>query len=366
MKSKLFPIILGLSVFLMISCNNDATDSQSSLPSNLPESKGTNEFTGKTFQNQNTTFEFDKNTVSQSSNSKISENTRAVEQNNKIQDFYYSYDSENKTLDFQLQQVWGTGIALDYETQLSKAKNQYKQAIVAVKAAIQTMNYIPNADDLNTKIKNQVTSSANEWINSQEALLSEYLEKKYNSVIHFECELSDTKLVLSEKFNNDLADASSKFVYEGDYSVTLNDYDHLIPFKVQKDDSVYVGIPKFDNPKATSGSIEVILYPYPGDIYDASTLATIVTKVSVIPKDVETLTQIGIELATSDTSATLKEFIDSKIGQQMLKGTYEIKDNNITLKFTQVPAIISDIVENGNSIDLTHTPLLGAEFNIVE
>ena len=48
MKSKLFPIILGLSVFLMISCNNDATDSQSSLPSNLPESKGTNEFTGKT------------------------------------------------------------------------------------------------------------------------------------------------------------------------------------------------------------------------------------------------------------------------------------------------------------------------------
>lgn len=366
MKSKLFPIILGLSVFLMISCNNDATDSQSSLPSNLPESKGTNEFTGKTFQNQNTTFEFDKNTVSQSSNSKISENARAAEQNNKIQDFYYSYDSENKTLDFQLQQVWGTGIALDYETQLSKAKNQYKQAIVAVKAAIQTMNYVPNADDLNTKIKNQVTSSANEWINSQEALLSEYLEKKYNSVIHFEYELSDTKLVLSEKFNNDLADASSKFVYEGDYSVTLNDYDHLIPFKVQKDDSVYVGIPKFDNPKATSGSIEVILYPYPGDIYDASTLATIVTKVSVIPTDPETLRQIGIELATSDTSATLKEFIDSKIGQQMLKGTYEIKDNNITLKFTQVPAIISDIVENGNSIDLTHTPLLGAEFNIVE
>lgn len=50
----------------------------------------------------------------------------------------------------------------------------------------------------------------------------------------------------------------------------------------------------------------------------------------------------------------------------MLKGTYEIKDNNITLKFTQVPAIISDIVKNGNSIDLTHTPLLGAEFNIVE
>ena len=365
MKSKLFPIILGLSVFLMISCNNDATDSQSSLPSNLPESKGTNEFTGKTFQNQNTTFEFDKNTVSQSSNSKISENTRAVEQNNKIQDFYYSYDSENKTLDFQLQQVWGTGIALDYETQLSKAKNQYKQAIVAVKAAIQKMNYAPDTD-LNTKIKNQVTSSANEWINSQEALLSEYLEKKYNSVIHFEYELSDTKLVLSEKFNNDLADASSKFVYEGDYSVTLNDYDHLIPFKVQKDDSVYVGIPKFDNPKATSGSIEVILYPYPGDIYDASTLATIVTKVSVIPADPETLRQIGIELATSDTSATLKEFIDSKIGQQMLKGTYEIKDNNITLKFTQVPAIISDIVENGNSIDLTHTPLLGAEFNIVE
>lgn len=366
MKSKLFPIILGLSVFLMISCNNDATDSQSSLPSNLPESKGTNEFTGKTFQNQNTTFEFDKNTVSQSSNSKISENTRAVEQNNKIQDFYYSYDSENKTLDFQLQQVWGTGIALDYETQLSKAKNQYKQAIEAVKAAIQTMNYAPNADDLNTKIKNQVTSSANEWINSQEALLSEYLEKKYNSVIHFEYELSDTKLVLSEKFNNDLADASSKFVYEGDYSVTLNDYDHLIPFLVQKDDSVYVGIPKFDNPKATSGSIEVILYPYPGDIYDASTLATIVTKVSVIPTDPETVRQIAIELATSDTSATLKEFIDSKIGQQMLKGTYEIKDNNITLKFTQVPAIISDIVENGNSIDLTHTPLLGAEFNIVE
>lgn len=366
MKSKLFPIILGLSVFLMISCNNDATDSQSSLPSNLPESKGTNEFTGKTFQNQNTTFEFDKNTVSQSSNSKISENTRAVEQNNKIQDFYYSYDSENKTLDFQLQQVWGTGIALDYETQLSKAKNQYKQAIVAVKTAIQTMNYVPNADDLNTKIKNQVTSSANEWINSQEALLSEYLEKKYNSVIHFEYELSDTKLVLSEKFNNDLADASSKFVYEGYYSVTLNDYDHLIPFKVQKDDSVYVGIPKFDNPKATSGAIEVILYPYPGDIYDASTLAKITEKVSVIPTDLETLTQIGIELATSDTSATLKEFIDSKIGQQMLKGTYEIKDNNITLKFTQVPAIISDIVENGNSIDLTHTPLLGAEFNIVE
>lgn len=366
MKSKLFPIILGLSVFLMISCNNDATDSQSSLPSNLPESKGTNEFTGKTFQNQNTTFEFDKNTVSQSSNSKISENARAVEQNNKIQDFYYSYDSENKTLDFQLQQVWGTGIALDYETQLSKAKNQYKQAIEAVKAAIQTMNYAPNADDLNTKIKNQVTSSANEWINSQEALLSEYLEKKYNSVIHFEYELSDTKLVLSEKFNNDLADASSKFVYEGDYSVTLNDYDHLIPFKVQKDNSVYVGIPKFDNPKATSGSIEVILYPYPGDIYDASTLATIVTKVSVISTDLETLAQIGSELATSDTSATLKEFIDSKIGQQMLKGTYEIKDNNITLKFTQVPAIISDIVENGDSIDLTHTPLLGAEFNIVE
>lgn len=365
MKSKLFPIILGLSVFLIISCNNDATDSQASLPSNLPESKGTNEFTGKTFQNQNTTFEFNKNTVSQSSNSKISENTRAAEQNNKIQDFYYSYDSENKTLYFQLQQVWGTGIALDYETQLSKAKNQYKQAIVAVKAAIQTMSYAPNTD-LNTKIKNQVTSSANEWINSQEALLSEYLEKKYNSVIHFEYELSDTKLVLSEKFNNDLADASSKFVYEGDYSVTLNDYDHLIPFKVQKDNSVYVGIPKFDNPKATSGTVEVILYPYPGDIYDASTLATIVTKVSAIPTDVETLTQIGIELATSDTSATLKAFIDSKIGQQMLKGTYEIKDNNITLKFTQVPAIISDIVKNGNSIDLTHTPLLGAEFNIVE
>lgn len=368
MKSKLHLTIISIAVLFMSACNNQVTYSQDDLPNNLPEANGTNEFTGKTFKNQKTTFEFGDKTVSQSTTSQTSEIARANAQNNKIQDFYYSFDSENKTLDFQLQQVWGTGIATDYEAQLENAKTQYKLAIESVKTAIEEINYFQKNEEINTKIKNQILASAEKWIQSQETLLSEYLEKKYNSVIHFEYELTDKKLVLSEKFNNDLSDASSKFTFEGQHiSVTLNDYDHLIPFKLQKHDSIFVGIPEFEDSKATEGSVEVILYPYAGDIFNTDTIKQITTKItSTIPADINTLINIATELTTSETSTTLQEFIDSELGKQILKGNYKINDKKISLTFTEVPTLISGMVSVNDAIELEYTPLCDAEFDFVK
>lgn len=371
----LVAVMAGLLVF---GCGNiaDSEKKDDSVPNKLSQSQGNNELNGKSFQSSSCSLTFSGDSVTYKADGASSGSLRSATSSLRsastwtdLLKYKYSWNSESnpKTLDFQLSQVWGTGVAQDYEEQLAAAKKKVSATAQAVNEALANDNLYPAAlGSVKEKVKGQVTTKGKAYTDSQQQLLETYLKAKYESVIKFNYELTADKLTLTEQFKKDLTDASSKLTgTSGSATFTLNDYSNLIPFKVEVGGKTYVGVPEIKPNNADSGSLSVQLYPYYGDMTDT----TVATKIAaaVTTKLTEGATSSGVaiaaELGNGSSSSTLDGLLDEAIGGSKLEATYTLSDNGATFSFTTKPSFLSSV---GNSVTMTHQPLLGGTFNLVQ
>lgn len=263
---------------------------------------------------------------------------------------------------------------------------QYNLLSTALLALLNGDALYKSFEDLGTeyvsKIKNSVTSKATEYVSTQKSILNDYLKSKYESVIHFNYELNEEALILTEQFKGDLTSASAKFVGKcGEAIITLNDYDNVIPFKVEVPNDedgydVYIGVPKVEVSTETTGTITVDMFSYPGNMLESSkeVIQNISRKITETIQNTlieiilsESLEEIKSELDSSNSSPIVDNAIDEAIGSFKLKVSYTISENTLTFTFEAdgCPSFLTG-VSFSNSFDLTYTPLLGATYNIVK
>ena len=394
MKKLLF--ILSLFTFLFLGCDNLANSGEDvkgdgndkpSIENNLPESKGTNELANKTFEDPNTKirFSFSNSTVNTSSAPKASLSIVSSEEISSVgSKFNYSFDSTSdpKTLQFQLAGIFDddtNSAAQSYEEQVSMAGLQYDLLSTTLLALLNGDALYQSFASLGTeyvsKIKNSVTSKANKYVSTQKSILNDYLKSKYESVIHFGYELTSTQLILTEQFKGDLTSASAKFVGNyGDAIITLNDYDNVIPFKVEVPNDedgydVYIGVPKVEVSTETTGTITVDMFSYPGNMLESSrdVIQNISSEISDSVRDVLIEALESGELESDPSNETLDDCVDKAIGSFKLKVSYTISGNTLTFTFEAdgCPSFLTG-ESSSNYFNLTYTPLLGATYNIVQ
>ena len=373
MKAIHASLFVGLLASLLIfGCSNitEPEKNDNSIQNNLSQSEGDNELKGKSFQCSSYSLAFSGDSVTYKADADSSSSLRSATTSTwkDLLKYQYSWNSAAtpKTLEFQLGQVWGTGVAQDYEEQLAAAQQQVSATAQAVNKALTNDTLYSRFNTVKDKVKSQVTAKAKAYTDSQQQLLEIYLKAKYESVIKFEYELTADTLTLTEQFQKDLTDASSKLTgMNNEIAFTLNDYSNLIPFKVEVDGKSYVGVPEIEKTDATSGSLSVQLYPYYGDMMDSAVftkIATAVTSKLTTTADVEKIAAIAGELATGENSPTLDNLLDEAIGGFKLAATYTLSDEGATFTFTQEPDFLSTI----GSVTMTHQPLLGGTFTLVQ
>ncbi|MBO5483256.1 MAG: hypothetical protein J5978_08035 [Spirochaetaceae bacterium] len=364
MRKIMFALIILSLSFFILGCPQQPAENKDTpaVTNNLSPSSGENELSGKTFSYGTTSFEFGENTVKHSPT-----DSRAITFD-QAQTFAYSFNTEEKKLEFQLAQTWGVlPEAITYDEHIQWVKDQYKSIANSVIAGLDDAIQIPSGGnvDLDKKITSQVTAKAKALLASQEELLADYLTSKYNAVINFDYELTETELTLTESFNNNIADASSMFRYDNsNLYIVLNDYNALYPFTIKIDEESYIGIPSFSNPQAINGTVEVLLYPFMGLPVDPTTL---VSKSTAFIANEETTTEIVNELILKDTSPALDSAIDAQIGAQKLKADFEVStegSTTLTLTITEVPEYLTGKIEENATFVLNHTPLLAATYSL--
>lgn len=255
-------LLAGLLIF---GCSNitEQEKDDNSIPNNLSQSEGDNELDGKSFQSSSSSYSltFSGDSVTYKADAASSSSLRSADASTwkDLLKYQYSWNSKAnpKTLEFQLSQVWGTGVAQGYEEQLAAAQQKVSATAQAVNEALANDTVYSGFGSAKDKVKKQVTAKARDYTDSQQQLLEKYLKAKYESVIKFNYELTDT-LTLTEQFKRDLTDASSNLTgTSGSATFTLNDYRNLIPFKVEVDGKTYVGVPEITKTDADSGSLSV-------------------------------------------------------------------------------------------------------------
>ena len=224
MKKFLF-IMLIFCVSLFFSCDglldnlplekDEDTETTETIKNNLSESKGTNELTNKTFEDDNSKIQFnfsDSNVIATNSENEVSFAKSK---------FNYAFNSNSnpKTLELQLAGVFENTSSTDvseYNEQISSVGLKYDLLNTFLLAALNNESVYEGIKSLGseyvTKIKKSVTSKAGSYVNSQKNILNDFLKTKYESVIHFNYELNSDELVLSEQFKGDLTSAAAKFV----------------------------------------------------------------------------------------------------------------------------------------------------------
>lgn len=372
MKAIHASLFVGLLASLLIfGCSNitEPEKNDNSIQNNLSQSEGDNELNGKSFQCSSYSLAFSGDSVTYKADADSSSSLRSATTSTwkDLLKYQYSWNSAAtpKTLEFQLGQVWGTGVAQDYEEQLAAAQQQVSATVQAVNKALADDTLYSGFGSAKDKVKRQVTAKAKAYTDSQQQLLEIYLKAKYESVIKFEYELTADTLTLTEQFQKDLTDASSKLTgTSGSATFTLNDYSNLIPFKVVVGDSSYVGVPEIEKTDAASGSLAVQLYPYYGDMMDSAVSTKIAA--AVTSKLTEGTTSFGMkilaELESGETSSTLDGLLDEAIGSIKLAATYTLSDDGATFTFTQKPDFLSTI----GSVTMAHQPLLEGTFTLVQ
>ena len=285
-------------------------------------------------------------------------------------------------MEFQLAGIWKDENAQEvqnYSNQVTLAGFQYDLLSTTLLTLLNGDTLYKSFEDLGTeyvsKIKNSVTSKANKYVSTQKSILNDYLKSKYESVIHFNYELNEEALILTEQFKGDLTSASAKFVGEyGEAIITLNDYDNVIPFKVEVPNDedgydVYIGVPKVEVSTETTGTITVDMFSYPGNMLESSedVIKNISSEISNSVKDVLIEALESGELESDSSNETLDGCVDKAIGSFKLKVSYTISGNTLTFTFEAdgCPSFLTG-ESSSKSFDLKYTPLLGATYNIVQ
>lgn len=403
--------LLFTSLFFLSACPNSSNPESPSeneeITNNLSESSGTNEVSGKTYasssNNSKVAFEDSSMTIystQSSSSSSQNKNIRAVTSSDKkLSTYNYSYNSEDKTLELQLANLWDSNAAaLTYKTQVETVKSTLENLASLIQAQfdtnsnatyksfIESLNKIDTTDgDYGNNVGILITQKLNSYINSQESNLNEYLKRKYNSTVKFSYSTENSKLTLSQQFQNDLTDASSEFT-SSDYNLVLNGYDSLKPFAITLTSSdtsssskEFVGLPTFSTSGETT-TMSVDLYDYLGeDIlsedFDASSLAKtkatelltyVQAKLTALSSNTTELAKLALE-AKNDETTTIETWIDEIFASKNLTATLSIdsttsSEPSITLKTTKDFSSQDGTykISSGTSINLSYYPILSS------
>lgn len=402
--------LLFTSLFFLNACPNNTnpqtTDEDEDVSNNLSESSGTNEVSGKTYtsSSNNSKVVFDDSTMTiystqSSSSSSASTNriNRAVSSSDKkISTYNYSYNSQDKTLELQLANLWDSNAsAITYKTQVEKLKSVCETLASSIQAQFDIskndsyksfIEYLNKLDTTDGNYGNNVgiliTQKLNSYVDSQKSNLNEYLKRKYNSTVKFSYDNPDSKLALTQQFQNNLTDASSEFTSDS-YNVVLNGYDSLKPFAITltsgENSQEYVGVPSFSTSGATT-TMSVDLYDYLGeDIlaenFDASALATtkatelltyVSSKLSELTSNATELTKLTLEVQ-SDKTTTIEGWIDEIFASKTLTATVTVDSANssepkVTLTTTKAFSAQDGTysLASGTLIELSYYPILSS------
>ncbi len=397
-RSAIFAIC---AVGLMFSaCNGDAantTDPETEeVKDNLPESQGVNELEGSkytTSEEQNkVTFDFQSDTVKMSLDSASSANSNVIARSAESETttgsvFNYSYNSDAKELHFQIKSVLEGSTTSDYKAELEELKETYTTVdglLIAALKSDSTSTFFQTAKKAGiTVIQSYITEKVQNYFNDQMSTLTDYLTAKFNSVMTLGYIIDDASLTLSQKFkNNDLTDASSEFVYDGqNFSMILNDYEKLEPFSVTVGGTKYIGVPKItkDASDEKTGTIIVDLYSELSMIKDdpssAQKIVTdkvtkVITTVSEKIQDETFIKKVIAELLLNNSeSSTLSSAVDSVLASSTLECTFQIGGTELepTLTFTlkEVPQALSATLSVDQEISLTYKPVIKYELTKV-
>lgn len=413
MKKNFLGILTALfcltNLFFVVSCEPTenpeiSKDESQEISNNLSESKGSNEVSGKTYSSASTGakvyFEDSSMTIYSSaapSPSSANPNMRAISSSDVKQATYnYSYNSEDKTLELQLANLWDSNAsAITYKTQVEKLKSVCETLANSIQAQFDISkndsykNFIESLNKLDTIDGNYgnnvgilITQKLNSYVDSQKSNLNEYLKRKYNSTVKFSYDNPDSKLALTQQFQNNLTDASSEFTSDS-YNVVLNGYDSLKPFAITlpsgENSQEYVGIPTFSTSGATT-TMSVDLYDYLGeDIlaenFDASSLATtkatelltyVSSKLSGITSNATELAKLALEVQ-SDKTTTIEGWIDEIFASTTLTATVTVDSANssepkVTLTTTKAFSAQDGTysLASGTQINLSYSPILSS------
>ena len=278
--SLIASVLAGLSLLAFNSCSDlGSADNSRAVPSdNLSKSEGSNELSGKSYQNGEAILVFGNDSVelrklSEEGSANLSARAASLES---LMAFDYSYNSNDKTIELQLSKVWNTGAGQDYLAALDSADSAYKSVANEVRAELVTELSVLSALDSNgktygTSIKNIVLSSYDDYYSNLLKIQDDYIYNKFDSVLHFSYSLNEDGSIekIEEIFQGDLNDASSQFRYTAENSlltVDLNDYMALVPFAVTDNSSdsqsVLVGCPEITmSEDGNSAEMKVSLFP---------------------------------------------------------------------------------------------------------
>lgn len=353
---KLSAFAFGLLAFCTMaftSCQDAPENSGNDFKSNLPESKGQNEVSGRTAEiGSGTEIRFNEDGTALLAEKSASglgnvyrsarESTSSGDVSNPLSYFVYSFDSETKTVHLQLKERVKDGknySSTAYQDFLrTQIENAEKALISSVSDEKIYSGFQKTNPDLASAIKKTVVAKTESYIQEQEKLYSEYIETLYKSTTDFSYEISETgELSLKMKRISDLGNVYA-FYSDSETSAIfcLNDRNYLCPLTLISEGSLYAGIPEYKSESESKGSASVYLYPvlatynsekssFDYDKSVANFTSSVTSSISGLLSQTDELQKIVKEFMTSsyEKSETLEKMLDKIVAGKTMTFSYE-------------------------------------------
>ncbi len=384
MKKIVIGISFVIAAFLFVSgCNQNGTGNSE----NEDEPTGSVSEVDGTYSSDGQTLVLDRGSMKTYASTTTNSARAAKSDYGEGQAIYnFTVDETSKTMEVQLSKLfWESNqTAVDYDSYVQKAKSRYLELknslseILIKSTAYQTI--LTTLDSMSDSAKNYgsekvdplIKEKLGTYLENQEKILSDYLQKKYDAKILFGYSLSEKDLILAQKFQGDLTDASADFATatDAEYPAKLNDYENLIPFSIKINDMEFVGVPQISENGET---LTASLYSYM-DLQDenalASKVAEFMTYLSDKTSDVTKNTEFMAEVLSGSTD-TISAWIDQVLLSLSFSAnlTLDKETPKVTLTASAdfEPALCGGVkLEKGTVLELNYNPILSKTWEKVE
>ncbi len=387
MKKIVIGISFVIAAFLFVSgCNQNGTGNSE----NEDEPTGSVSEVDGTYSSDGQTLVLDRGSMKTYASTTTNSARAAKSDYGEGQAIYnFTVDETSKTMEVQLSKLfWESNqTAVDYDSYVQKAKSRYLELknslseILIKSTAYQTiLTTLDSMSSMSDSAKNYgsekvdplIKEKLGTYLENQEKILSDYLQKKYDAKILFGYSLSEKDLILAQKFQGDLTDASADFATatDAEYPAKLNDYENLIPFSIKINDMEFVGVPQISENGET---LTASLYSYM-DLQDENALASKVAefmtylsdKTSDVTKNTEFMTEV-LSGSTDTISAWIDQVLLSLSFSANLTLDKETPKVTLTASADFEPALCGGVkLEKGTVLELNYNPILSKTWEKVE
>ncbi len=387
MKKIVIGISFVIAAFLFVSgCNQNGTGNSE----NEDEPTGSVSEVDGTYSSDGQTLVLDRGSMKTYASTTTNSARAAKSDYGEGQAIYnFTVDETSKTMEVQLSKLfWESNqTAVDYDSYVQKAKSRYLELknslseILIKSTAYQTiLTTLDSMSSMSDSAKNYgsekvdplIKEKLGTYLENQEKILSDYLQKKYDAKILFGYSLSEKDLILAQKFQGDLTDASADFATatDAEYPAKLNDYENLIPFSIKINDMEFVGVPQISENGET---LTASLYSYM-DLQDENALASKVAefmtylsdKTSDVTKNTEFMTEV-LSGSTDTISAWIDQVLLSLSFSANLTLDKETPKVTLTASADFEPVLCGGVkLEKGTVLELNYNPILSKTWEKVE